>query len=50
MLAGGVALVVDSNASTEQLPWAGREPVWVAPRAEAAPRKAGFVTPFSFAF
>ncbi len=50
MIAGGVAITADANAHTEQRPWAGREPVWVGPRAEGAPKRAGFVTPLSFAF
>lgn len=50
MIAGGAAVMSDAKGNVEQRPAAGREPTWAQPRAEMAPRKAGFVTPLSFSF
>jgi hypothetical protein len=58
IVAGGVALLVDSGASTTQkeatppLTAFVREPTWVAPRGmpPGPSHKPGFVVPLSFSF
>ncbi len=49
MIAGGAAIVADSEASTTQKPWSGREPSWVGPQS-SAPKKAELFVPLSFSF